>query len=80
MVQNISKKYGLFNLIHEYGELNLHVEFHANNRVMSKVRQTQHQNLDFGHTHGEFKKKVANKYINIQWGVKLRKPSILVVN
>jgi hypothetical protein len=49
-------------------------------RVIRKVRKTQHQNPEFGHTQGEIEKKVAKKYISIQWGVKLRKPSILVVN
>jgi hypothetical protein len=49
-------------------------------RVISKIRQTQHQNLEFGHTQGDFFFKLAKKYINIQWGVKLRKPSILMVN
>jgi len=50
-------------------------------RVIHKVRKTQHQNPEFGHTQGEIKKKKpAKKYISIQWGMKLRKPSILVVN
>jgi hypothetical protein len=85
MVQKISKNLWFVqshscHRIHEYGKLNLHIEFHADNRVISKVRQTQHQNLEFGHTHGEFFFKPANKYINIQWGVKLKIPSILVVN
>jgi hypothetical protein len=50
------------------------------NRVICKVRKTQHQNPEFGHTQGEIRKKPANKYISIQRGMKLRKPSILVVN
>jgi hypothetical protein len=45
-------------------------------RVICKVRKTQHQNPEFGHTQGEIKK----KYISIQQGMKLRKISILVVN
>jgi hypothetical protein len=44
------------------------------------VRETQHQNPEFGHTQGEIKKKPAKKYISFQWGMTLRKPSILVVN
>jgi hypothetical protein len=50
------------------------------NRVIRKVRKTQHQNPEFGHTRVRFKKKPAKKYISIQQGMKLRKPSILVVN
>jgi hypothetical protein len=50
-------------------------------RVIRKVRKTQHQNPEFGHTQGEFFiKKPAKKYISIQRGMKLRKPSILAVN
>ncbi len=49
-------------------------------RAIRKVWQTQHQNLEFGHTQGESEKKLAKKYISIQQGMKLRKPSILVVN
>jgi hypothetical protein len=37
-------------------------------RVIRKVRQTQHQNREFGHSQGEIKKKPAKKYISIQWG------------
>jgi hypothetical protein len=48
--------------------------------VIRKVRKTQHQNPEFGHTQGEIKKKPTKKYIGIQPGMKLRKPSILVVN
>jgi hypothetical protein len=47
------------------------------NMVIRKVRKTQ--NPEFGHTQGEIKKKPAKKYISIQRGMKLRKPSILVV-
>jgi hypothetical protein len=43
---------------------------------MHKVRQTRHQNPEFG----EIQKKPAKKYISIPEGPKLRKPSILVVN
>jgi hypothetical protein len=50
------------------------------NRLIRKVRETQHQNPEFGHTQAEIKKKPAKKYISIQRGMKLRKPSILVVN
>ncbi len=50
------------------------------NRVIRKVRKTQHQNPEFGHTQDEIKKKPEKKYISIQGGMKLRNPSILVVN
>jgi hypothetical protein len=50
------------------------------NRVIGKVRTTQHQNPEFGHTQGEIKKNRQKKYISIQGGMKLRKLSILVVN
>jgi hypothetical protein len=49
-------------------------------RAIRKVRQTQHQNPEFGHTKGESERKLANKYISIQRGMKLRKPTSLVVN
>jgi hypothetical protein len=49
-------------------------------RVIRKVRKTQHQNREFGHTQGEIQKRPAKKYTSIQRGMKLRKPSILVVN
>ncbi len=49
-------------------------------RVIRKVRKTQHQNPQFGHTQVGIFKKLAKKYISIQGGMKLRKPSILVVN
>jgi hypothetical protein len=49
-------------------------------RVIRKVRKTQHQNPEFGHTQGEIKKKPAKKYISIQQGMKLRKPSGKRVN
>jgi hypothetical protein len=53
-------------------------------KVNPKVRKTQNQNPEFGHTQGEIFKKPDKKYISIQgWGrgrVKLRKTSILVVN
>ncbi len=47
--------------------------------VIHKVRKTQHQNPEFDHTQGEVKEKPAKKYTSIQRGIKLRKPSILVV-
>jgi hypothetical protein len=50
------------------------------NRVIRKVRKTQHQNPEFGHTKSEIQKKTPKKYTNIQRGMKLRKASILVVN
>jgi hypothetical protein len=51
------------------------------NRVIRKVRKTQHQNPEFGHTQGEIKKNPAKKpYNSIQGGMKLRKLSTLVVN
>jgi len=53
---------------------------HVCNRVIRKVRKAQHQSPEFGHTEGEMKKKPPKKYINIRGGMKLRKPSILVVN
>jgi hypothetical protein len=40
------------------------------NRVIRKVRRTQRQNPEFGHTQGEIFKKTAKKYINIQQGIK----------
>jgi hypothetical protein len=43
------------------------------------VRKRQHQYPEFGHTQGEIQKTPAKKYISIQLGVKLRKPSILMV-
>jgi len=52
-----------------------------NNRVIRKVRKTEHQSPEFGHTQGEIKKKPAKKKnISIQGGLKHIKPSILVVN
>jgi hypothetical protein len=51
-----------------------------NSRVIREIRKTQHQNPEFGHTQGEIKNKPSKKYISIQGGMKLRKPSILVVN
>jgi hypothetical protein len=50
------------------------------NKVIRKVSRTQHQNPEFGHTQGEIFKIPAEKYKSIQRGMKLRKPSILVVN
>jgi hypothetical protein len=52
------------------------ISFHTHeSRVIRKVRKTQYQNPEFGHTQGEIKKKPAKKYINIQQGMQLRKPS-----
>jgi hypothetical protein len=48
--------------------------------VIRKVRKTQHQNLEFGHAQGEIQNKPTKKYTSTQRGMKLRKPSILVVN
>jgi hypothetical protein len=45
------------------------------NGVISKVRKTQHQNLEFGHTQNKIQKSLG-----IHQGVKLIKPSNLVVN
>jgi hypothetical protein len=45
-------------------------------RVLCKVRKTQ----QFRRTEGEMKKKPANKSNSVQQGMKLRKPSSLVVN
>jgi len=44
-------------------------------RVIRKIRKVQHQNLEFGHTHGEIFKNPVKKYTSIQWGMKLQKPS-----
>jgi hypothetical protein len=43
-------------------------------RVIPKVRKIQHQNLEFGHTHGEIEKDTAKTYISIQGGMKPKKP------
>jgi hypothetical protein len=56
------------------------------NRVICKVRKTQHQNPEFGHTQGEiFFKNLQNCTLAFKGGMKLKKPSIekpsiLVVN
>jgi hypothetical protein len=55
-------------------------ERETNSRVICKVRQTQHQNLEFGQNKVIVKKKLAKKNISIQHRVKRKKPSILVVN
>jgi hypothetical protein len=49
-------------------------------RLIRKVRKTHYQNPEFGHTQVGMFKILAKKYISIQGGMKLRKPSILVVN
>jgi hypothetical protein len=38
------------------------------NRVIHKVKKTQHQNPESGHTRGEIQKKLEKKYISIQGG------------
>jgi hypothetical protein len=49
--------------------------------VIGEVRKTQHPNPEFGHTQGDIKEKTCKKkYYTIQRRMKLRKPSILVVN
>jgi hypothetical protein len=55
------------------------------NRVIRKVRKTQHENpefdhknTEFGHTQGEIKKKPAKEYIRIQGRMKLRKLSFIL--
>jgi len=45
------------------------------NKDICKLRKRQHQYPEFGHTQGEIKKKPAKKYVSIQGGLKLRKPS-----
>jgi len=35
-------------------------------RLIRKLRQTQHQNLELGHTQGENFKKPSKKYISIE--------------
>jgi hypothetical protein len=50
------------------------------NKVISKVRKTQHQNPEFGHTPGEIQNQHAKINISVQGALKLRKPSISVVN
>jgi hypothetical protein len=56
-------------------------DFLGDIRDIHKVRKRQHQYPEFGHTRGEIQKKPAKKYISIKGsgGVKLRKPSILIV-
>jgi hypothetical protein len=39
------------------------------NRVIRKVRKTQHQNPEFRHTQGEIQKRTTKKYISIQQGM-----------
>jgi hypothetical protein len=39
-----------------------------NNRLISKVRKTQHHNPEFGHKQDEIKKKSAKKYFSIKGG------------
>jgi hypothetical protein len=52
----------------------------SDNRDIHKVRKRQHQYPEFGHSKGEIpKKNLQKEYISIQGGVKLRKPSILMI-
>jgi len=37
------------------------------NRAITKVRKTQHQNPEFGHTWGEIQNKHAKMYIMAKW-------------
>jgi hypothetical protein len=48
------------------------------NRVICKVRKTQYQNPEFGHTQGEILKNLQKSTLAFKRGVRLRKPSILV--
>jgi hypothetical protein len=48
-------------------------------RVIFTVRNTRHKNPEFGHTKVEIFKNLQKTYISIQPGLKVRKPSILVV-
>jgi hypothetical protein len=43
------------------------------NRVIRKVRKTQHHNPECGHTQGEIKKNLQKKYISIQGGDETQK-------
>jgi hypothetical protein len=52
----------------------------ACNRVTRKIRRTQHQNLEFGHTIGGIFKKPAKKNTLAFKGDEFQKPSILEVN
>jgi hypothetical protein len=49
-------------------------------RVIHKVRKTQHQNPEFGHTWRDSKKNLRKSTLAFKGGMKLRKESILVVN
>jgi hypothetical protein len=55
---------------------------YKNNIVIRKVRKIQHRNPEFGHPWGGIFKKPSKMYININngGGVKLKIPSILVIN
>ncbi len=50
------------------------------NKVISKVRKTQHQNPEFGHTLGEIQNQHSKLYVSVQGALKLRKPSIYGIN
>jgi hypothetical protein len=45
-----------------------------------KQEKDSTRTLSLGNTQGEINKRHAKKYITIQGGMKLRKPSILVLN
>jgi hypothetical protein len=49
-------------------------------KLFVKVRKREHHNPEFRHTQGELKKTPAKSTLAFNKGVKLRKPSILVVN
>jgi hypothetical protein len=57
------------------------MEIVQHNRVIHKVRKTQHENPEFGHTRvRSFLKPAKKSTLALRGGVKLRKPSILVGN
>jgi len=61
--------------------VNLNGTFPQKHKVKTLNKKSwRFQNHEFDHTQGEIQKKPAKKYISIQQGMKLRKPSILVVN
>ncbi len=66
---------GLF----DYFFISLQKENPGDTRDIRKVRQTQHQNPEFGHTQVRLEKNLQKSTLAF-YGVKLRKPSILVVN
>jgi hypothetical protein len=61
--------------------LPINMEIVQHNRVIHKVRKTQHENPEFGHTRvRSFLKPAKKSTLALRGGVKLRKPSILVGN